>query len=119
MVAWLPVDLLATKKGRSQSIDLVGHPGHLAEAFDLEEYYLFQRAGLRLFSLSFSVWQKNLQGCVATVEGWLNEDQCIRKMRKLAGQRFTQLDCVPTTKMPPCCSLLPTPLYSRGRLLPA
>jgi len=70
LVAGLPVDLLVEKNGRSLGIDLVGYPGHFKEAFDLEKYRLFQRAGLRLFPLSYSAWQKNCPVCVEAVERW-------------------------------------------------
>ena len=74
MVAGLPVDLVATKHNRSLGIDLVGHPGQLAQAFDLEKYHLFQRAGLRLFPLSFSAWQKDRAACLEAIQRWLSDD---------------------------------------------
>lgn len=74
VVAGLPVDLLVAKKGRPLGIDLVGHPGQLAEAFDLEKYRLFQRAGLRLFPLSYSAWKKDQQICLDAIDRWLNEN---------------------------------------------
>ncbi len=72
LVAGLPVDMLVEKGGRSLGIDLVGYPGHLADAFDLEKYRLFHRAGLRLFPLSFSAWQKKRQACLDAIDAWLN-----------------------------------------------
>jgi superfamily I DNA and/or RNA helicase len=74
MVAGLPVDLLVAKNGRSMGIDLVGYPGQLANAFDLEKYRLFQRAGLRLFPLSFSAWQKDRQACLDAIDRWCSKD---------------------------------------------
>jgi hypothetical protein len=58
VVAGSPVDLLVAKHDRSLGIDLVGHHGPLVEAFDLERYRLFQRAGLRLFPLSLAVGRR-------------------------------------------------------------
>lgn len=71
VVAGHPVDLLVAKHGRSLGIDLVGHPGELANAFDLEKYRLFQRAGLRLFPLSLSAWKKDRPACLEAIERWL------------------------------------------------
>ena len=71
IVAGLPVDLLVAKRDRSLGIDRVGYPGRLANAFDLEKYRLFQRAGLRRFPLSFSAWQKQRQSCLEAIDRWL------------------------------------------------
>jgi hypothetical protein len=76
VVAGLPVDLLVAKCGRSLGIDLVGYPGHLADAFDLERYRLFQRAGLRLFPLSFSAWRKGREACLEAIDRWLAAVNC-------------------------------------------
>ena len=72
MVAGFPVDLLAEKSGQSLGIDLVGYPGNLADAFELEKYRLFQRAGLRLFPLSFSAWRKQRPACLGAIEEWFS-----------------------------------------------
>jgi len=74
MVAGLPVDLLVAKNGCSLGIDLIGYPGQLANAFDLEKYRLFQRAGLRLFPLSFSAWQKDRQACLDAIDRWFSKN---------------------------------------------
>jgi len=76
LVAGLPVDMLIEKSGRSLGIDLVGYPGHLSDAFDLEKYRLFHRAGLRLFPLSFSAWQKKRQACLDAIDVWLSNIPC-------------------------------------------
>lgn len=73
VVAGVPVDLLVEKGGRSLGLDLIGHPGQLAPAFDLEKYRLFQRAGLRLFPLSFSAWRKEQEACLEAIEQWISK----------------------------------------------
>ena len=65
------MDLLVEKGGRSLGLDLIGHPGQLAPAFNLEKYRLFQRAGLRLFPLSLSAWRKEQEACLAAIEQWI------------------------------------------------
>jgi superfamily I DNA and/or RNA helicase len=72
VVAGMPVDLMVEKNGHSLGIDLIGHPGQFAAAFDLEKYRLFQRAGLRLFPLSLSAWRKERSRCLEAIDRWLD-----------------------------------------------
>jgi hypothetical protein len=76
VVAGLPVDLLIAKDGHSLGIDLVGYPGSLVNAFDLERHRLFQRAGLRLFPLSYSAWCNERPMCLQAIDRWMSEVNC-------------------------------------------
>lgn len=67
-VAGFVVDLVAEKAGRCVGIDLVGYPGDLAGAFQLERYRVFARAGLRIVPLPYSVWHDQREACLAAVE---------------------------------------------------
>jgi hypothetical protein len=69
----VPVDLLVEKGGGAFGLDLIGHPGRLVSAFDLEKYRLFQRAGLRLFPLSRSAWRKEQPACLVAIEQWISK----------------------------------------------
>jgi hypothetical protein len=44
-VAGLTVDLVVEKNGEAFGIDLIGFPGDLAPAIDLERYRMFRRTG--------------------------------------------------------------------------
>jgi hypothetical protein len=67
-MAGLTMDLVAARDGRSCGIDLIGFPGAFVQAFPLERYKMFYRAGLRLIPLPFSKWQLDRAGCLDAVE---------------------------------------------------
>ncbi len=67
IVAGVDVDLVVERCGRTLGIDLIGHPGKFAGLIDLEYYRTFQRAGLSLFPLPYSAWQKNREHCVESL----------------------------------------------------
>ena len=67
-VAGLTVDLVVEKNDKAFGIDLIGFPGDLAPAIDLERYRMFRRAGLSLFALPYSAWQKDAELCVDAIE---------------------------------------------------
>lgn len=67
MVAGFPIDLVVARDGGSLGIDLVGHPGAFADAFDLERCRMLQRAGLKLFPLSFFSWRRDPSACLAAI----------------------------------------------------
>jgi len=55
-VAGIPIDILSVFEKDNIAIDLIGFPGELQDALHLERYKIFERAGLKLFPLSYSVW---------------------------------------------------------------
>jgi hypothetical protein len=71
-VAGREVDLMVERAGASVGVDLVGQPGPLREAFDLERYRLARRAGLCLLPLPLSAWRRDRDACLAEVERWLS-----------------------------------------------
>ncbi len=69
-VAGFTIDLMVEKEGRAMGIDLIGYPGHFVEAIHLERYRIFQRAGLKLFPLPYSLWQKDEELCLKAILEW-------------------------------------------------
>jgi hypothetical protein len=67
-VAGLTVDLVVEKKDKAFGIDLIGFPGDLAPAIELERYRMFRRAGLSLIALPYSAWQKDVELCINAIE---------------------------------------------------
>ncbi|HMB54789.1 MAG TPA: AAA domain-containing protein, partial [Thermoanaerobaculia bacterium] len=67
-IAGMEIDLLAERDGRSLGIDLVGHPGRFAPAFDLDRCQVLIRAGLAMFPLPWSAWRRDREGCLEAVE---------------------------------------------------
>ena len=67
-IAGQTIDLLVEKNGKPLGIDLIGHPGVYEDAFELEHYRLFRRAGLRLFPLPYSAWHKDRDSCLTAIE---------------------------------------------------
>lgn len=72
-VAGSTVDLVAEKEGRAFGIDVIGYPGELGQAIDLERYRMFARAGLSLFPLPLSAWKRDAGVCYRAIERhWRN-----------------------------------------------
>lgn len=67
-VAGFVIDLVVEKGGKTLGIDLVGHPGEFAEAFELERCRMLKRAGLDIFPLPYSAWQRDLVTCLQAIE---------------------------------------------------
>jgi hypothetical protein len=57
------VDLVAEKDGRAFGVDLIGTPDEIGSAVDLERYRMLARAGLSLFPLPLSSWERDLDAC--------------------------------------------------------
>ncbi len=67
-VAGFVIDLVAGSDDRTFGIDLIGHPGPYAEAFDLERCRMLKRAGLDVFPLPYSAWQSDPAACLDALE---------------------------------------------------
>ncbi len=67
-VAGFRVDLIVERDGDALGVDVVGYPGELSAAFELERYRLFNRAGLRLLPLPYSAWIGDRRRCLAAIE---------------------------------------------------
>ncbi len=73
-VAGLTVDLVAGTGDRTFGIDLIGHPGPYAEAFDLERCRMLKRAGLDVFPLPFSAWRGDPVACLEAIDAFAGGD---------------------------------------------
>ena len=72
-VAGSTVDLVVEKEGRAFGIDTIGYSGELGAAIDLERYRMFARAGLSLFPLPWSAWERDAAVCYEAIERhWRN-----------------------------------------------
>ena len=61
------------KEGRAFGIDIIGYSGELGAAIDLERYRMFARAGLSLFPLPWSAWERDAAVCYEAIERhWRN-----------------------------------------------
>ena len=68
--AGLEMDFVVEKDGGTLGIDLIGFPGRYADAFSLDRYKMLKRAGLRIFPLAYSEWNRTPQGCLDTVNAF-------------------------------------------------
>lgn len=71
-LAGLEIDIVLILKGKVYGIDLIGYPGQYQDAFSLERYRMYRRAGVHLFPLAYSNWVYNRKGCNAEVKAFLS-----------------------------------------------
>jgi len=67
-VAGKNVDIICNIKGKNIAIDLIGFPGKYVKLLELSTYYLFYRAGLEVFPLSFGLWSMDRELCVNEIK---------------------------------------------------
>jgi len=70
-VAGRNVDILCSLNNKSLAIDLIGFPGEYEGFLDINTYYLFSRAGLNVFPLTYGVWQMDKNICVDEIKNKL------------------------------------------------
>ncbi|QDV22462.1 AAA domain-containing protein [Aureliella helgolandensis] len=58
------LDLLMRGHGSLLGIDLVGYPGMLMDAFQLERYRMLRRAGLHVYPLSYRSWLQSPEAAI-------------------------------------------------------
>ena len=66
-VAGLEMDFVIQIEDRTLGIDLIGFPGRFEDAFSLERYKMLKRAGMRIFPLGYSEWERSQQGCLEAI----------------------------------------------------
>ncbi|VAW72489.1 DNA helicase, partial [hydrothermal vent metagenome] len=71
-VAGRNVDILCSYNGKTLAIDLIGFPGECSEFLELQTYYLFCRAGLSVFPLSYGLWVLNNNLCIKEIKNRLS-----------------------------------------------
>ena len=67
-VAGLEMDFVIQRKGRTLGLDLIGFPGRFEDSFSLERYKMLKRAGMRIFPLAYSEWERSQQECLAAIQ---------------------------------------------------
>lgn len=55
-LAGLEIDFVIQTTEKTIGVDLIGFPGRYEDAFSLERYKMFKRAGMRIFPLAYSEW---------------------------------------------------------------
>lgn len=55
-IAGHTMDIVANNDNKAIGIDLIGFPGDFAEAYTLERYKMFNRAGMKVIPLPYSNW---------------------------------------------------------------
>ena len=70
-LAGLEIDFVIQKEVKTIGIDLIGFPGRYEDAFSLERYKMFKRAGMRIFPLAYSEWEKSSKTCLDEIRSFL------------------------------------------------
>jgi hypothetical protein len=65
------VNLVVEKSGHTLGIDFIGAPGAFTDAFSLNRYRMLARAGLDVFPLPWSTWNKDPDACLHALESRL------------------------------------------------
>ena len=80
-VAGIEMDVVLTLDNEVLAIDLVGFPGEIGDAFHLERYKIFERAGLIIIPVSYYAWRLRRQDVVQGIKDAFLE---IREKNKVA-----------------------------------
>lgn len=70
-IAGLVIDVVVLLNGKIYGIDLIGYPGPYEEAYTLERYRMYSRAGVFLFPLAYSNWIYDREECVEELTEFL------------------------------------------------
>ncbi len=63
-IAGLVIDVVVLFNSKIYGIDLIGYPGPYEEAYTLERYRMYRRAGVYLFPLAYSNWVFDKGECI-------------------------------------------------------
>ena len=69
-LAGLEMDFVIQTKEKTIGIDLIGFPGRYEDAFSLERYKMFKRAGMRIFPLAYSEWEESSKSCLDAIRSF-------------------------------------------------
>jgi len=70
-IAGFHVDMVVQSPNGMFGIDLIGYPGDYGDAFQLEQYRLFNRAGFTVFPLPYYSWVKAPDACIKGIQNHL------------------------------------------------
>lgn len=71
-VASIPVDVLLEKNGNYLGVDLVGYPGYMQDAVEINQQQILERAGMMLVPVGFVEWQVQQENVLVEIEQLLN-----------------------------------------------
>lgn len=74
-VAGVLMDLVAIYKGKCLAIDLIGFPGEYEDAFHLNRYKIFDRAGFSIFPISLEEWKYRREEILTRISEMLNNEE--------------------------------------------
>lgn len=89
-IASVTMDIVLIKDNETIAVDLVGFPGGQGQAFQLERYKLFERAGLTIIPVFYGNWINNQQKITQTVENLLLQLIERNKAKRLSSSNFDQ-----------------------------
>ena len=69
-LAGLEIDFVIQTTENTIGVDLIGFPGRYEDAFSLERYKMFKRAGMRIFPLAYSEWEKSSKSCLDAIRSF-------------------------------------------------
>lgn len=69
-LAGLEIDSVIQTTEKTIGVDLIGFLGRYEDAFSLERYKMFKRAGMRIFPLAYSEWEKFSKSCLDAIRSF-------------------------------------------------
>ncbi len=66
-IAGHTMDIVANNGQKAIGIDLIGFPGDFAEAYPIERYKMFNRAGMKVIPLPYSSWRNHREECIGYI----------------------------------------------------
>jgi len=85
-IAGFPMDLVITSGMSTLAIDVIGFPGEYQDVFHLDRYKIFERAGLRIFPLSYTAWIYSRQKVIDDLNSMLEEVKKSESLLMISGQ---------------------------------
>lgn len=67
-IAGVEMDVVLMLEGEVLSIDLVGFPGEEGDAFHIDRYKIFERAGLTIIPVSFNAWRLKKSAVIENIK---------------------------------------------------
>jgi superfamily I DNA and/or RNA helicase len=67
-IAGHTMDLVVTNGDKALGIDLIGFPGDFADAYPIERYKMFNRAGLKVIPITYSAWCESPEACIEHIQ---------------------------------------------------
>ena len=88
-VAGIEMDVVLTSDNEVLAIDLIGFPGEIGDAFHLDRYKIFERAGLIIIPVSYYAWRLRRQDVVQGIKETFLELREKNKVARLSVADFS------------------------------